>query len=135
MRETLSGGHFGFSAANFLKEFRAVEQGLVLARVNKNGCTPAVLRQDDGTFGVLDLPDDGRHVRAKIGKRTNVLNRADTGHGKSGKMHAMMYISSGAEAKLRLPNGTGTQPVHDTDRGLVSSSQPPRNLAFSRRLN
>jgi len=66
MREAFPGSHFGLRDADILQKFRSVEQGFVLTSVDQNSGTPAVQRQDDGPFGVLDLPHDGRQVRAEV---------------------------------------------------------------------
>lgn len=93
MRETFPGSHFGLSDPDILQKLRSIEQGFVLTSINKNSGGSAMLCQDDGTFGVTDLPNDGGQIRAEVSKGTNVLSRSDACHQSgSSKMYDITYI-------------------------------------------
>ena len=81
MLHALAPGQLLLGYLHVLQQLGALDQPLVFGDVEQNGGAPAVLGEDDGTVGGLDLLHEGSRVGAEFGERADVFAEADEGHG------------------------------------------------------
>jgi hypothetical protein len=57
-----------------------VQQVLVRLDIEQDGRTAAMLGENDGTAGLMELIQEGGCIRPEFCHRANILRRAKTGH-------------------------------------------------------
>jgi hypothetical protein len=80
MGHAAAGSYLCFGHPDIVEQLGPLKQRLVFCRVDEHRCAPAMLREDDGTLGPLDVADYRCQVRAEIGERADVLGWSQTGH-------------------------------------------------------
>jgi hypothetical protein len=79
MAGTMSSLEFSFRRPDVVQKLGSINQRIVFGGIDQDGGTLAVLSENDGPLGALNLADYRGQVGPEIGQGADVFSRTDSG--------------------------------------------------------